>query len=131
MKNNLVMMFAMLGGLLFSGCEVAIPPIESCIIVDDVAGSDTTNRTQVFPTQLKPLSLWFAAVSNDWKFELTDTPRSGMLLNLKDKHGRITRANLRGDRLWIRNRYKVLSLPEREELLAIINVNRMPVFGNQ
>ena len=60
-------------------------------------------------------------LNSDWN--------AGVLV-LKDQKGRITRANLRGDQLWIRDRVKVLTPAERGALLSIVaSKNQLPVFG--
>ena len=117
----------MLCCMLLSACDVELPPIESCFIEDAALGPGAP-KTEVSPTQLKPLSEWFASVSHDWKFEAVDVPPSGLVFVLKDNKGRVTRANLRGDYLWIRNRFKVLTPAERGELLVIVAKNQLPVF---
>jgi hypothetical protein len=117
---------------LLGACRVDFSPIEACFITNPSAGSETAERMELTPTQLQPLATWFAALGEDWTFKVTDHYPAGLVLQVKHPGGRETYANLRGDELWIRNQFKVLSSAERKELLAIIAAqHQLPVFGRQ
>lgn len=69
------------------------------------------------------------SLDKQWTIKITDQYPSGLLLKLHHRKGRTTRANLRGNELWINSSYKVLNPTEHSALLAIISAeNLMPDF---
>jgi hypothetical protein len=116
--------------LLLTACNIDLPSIESCFIGNASPSGDLVGKKELSPVQLKPLSVWFAGLGGDWKFKIVDNFPSGLVLVLNHQKDRTTRVNLRGDQLWIGNRFRVLTPSEREELLALVSEkNQLPVFG--
>ena len=122
-------LLVVLACLLFTACNTDLPSIESCFIENLSPSGTPVNKKELSPAQLKPLSVWLEKLGDDWKFKVVDAFPSGLVLVLNHKNNRVTRLNLRGEQLWLGNRFKALSSSEREELLALIGEkNLLPVF---
>jgi hypothetical protein len=117
--------------LLFTACSVDLPPLESCVVGKMSPSGAVVDQKELLPTQLTSLSEWFSGLTGKWKFKIVDQYPSGIALILKHKKNRFTHANLRGDWLWVGNRYKVLTASERGALLAIVGENNLlPTFAD-
>lgn len=115
--------------LLITGCEPHISPIKACFVSDNSPDASAAQKFELSAAQISTLSDWFSALDSQWKFEITDHYPMGTLLTLKHRNNRTTRANLRGNELWVNSNYKVLSPTELGALLAIISAeNLIPDF---
>jgi len=120
----------LLGSLLLTACSVDFPPVESCFVGNATPDGGIADKKEVSPAQLEALSTWFTRLGGEWKFHVTDHYPSGVVLVLKHRGGRTTRANLRGNHLWVGNRFRTLTTAERNALLAIVaEENLLPLFG--
>lgn len=116
--------------VLLTACNIDLPAIESCFIESASPSGGLVDKRELSPAQLKPLATWFDGLGGDWKFKVVDNFPSGLVLILNHKKDRVTRVNLRGDQLWIGNRFKALTPSEHEELLALISEkNQLPILG--
>jgi hypothetical protein len=107
------------GLLLLAACNVELKPIEAGFTADTWVTADGPFKTELSSAQLKAIAEWFDAHRTGWKEKITDSPPGPMIL-LKHRGGRTTSVYLRGNEVWVKNRYLVLTPKEYSDLQAIL-----------
>ena len=121
--------FLAMGSLIWGGCGVSVGSIKSCAVWEYHEINGEPEKSELLASQIPELNRWFAALDSDWTFKIADQPREGLVLRLTDGKGRLQSVELRGNTLWTRDSFKVLTGGEFAALGQILAPEyRLPDF---